>query len=141
MMQACCERIAEPQSPRPSGCASLADIVAWRALEAVGPAAATTSRYSLSGFISAMEVKVNLPPFAAASHTRSNSSARDDARMIASLVALSAASMRVRRSFWTSVRALSSARSKFSSANDTLSANRCSSSENSEVKVSLSSDI
>ena len=34
--------------------------------------------------------------------------------MIASLVALSAASMRVRRSFWASVRALSSARSKFS---------------------------
>ena len=44
MMQACCERIAEPQSPRPSGCASLVDIIAWRALEAVGPAAATTSR-------------------------------------------------------------------------------------------------
>ena len=75
MMQACCERIAEPQSPRPSGCASLADIVAWRALDAVGPAAATTSRYALSGFISAMEVKVNLPPFAAASHTNWNSSA------------------------------------------------------------------
>ena len=28
MMQACCERIAVPQSPRPSGCASLADITA-----------------------------------------------------------------------------------------------------------------
>ena len=28
MMQACCERIAEPQSPRPSGCASLVDIAA-----------------------------------------------------------------------------------------------------------------
>ena len=28
MMQACCERIAEPQSPRPSGCASLVDITA-----------------------------------------------------------------------------------------------------------------
>src|SRR5947207_15884062 len=100
-MQACCERIAEPQSPRPSGWAALDDIVAWRALEAVGPAAATTSRYSLSGFISAMEVNVNLPPLAAASHTSSNRSARDDARMIASLVELSAASIRVRRSFWT----------------------------------------
>jgi len=88
-----------------------------------------------------MLVELNLPPIAAASHTSSNSSARDDARMIASLVALSAASMRVRRSFWTSVLALSSARSKFSSANDTLSANRCSSSENSAVKVSLSSDM
>ena len=81
---------------------------------------------------------MNLPPLAAASHTRSNNSARDVARMIASLVALSAASMRVRRSFWISVRALSSAWSKFSSANDTLSAKRCSSSENSGVKVSLS---
>src|SRR5213080_1555335 len=98
-MQACCDRIAEPQSPRPSGRAALVDIVAWRALEAVGPAAATTSRYSLSGFTIAIEVKVNLPPFAAASHTSAYSSARDDARMIASLVALSAASMRVRRSF------------------------------------------
>jgi hypothetical protein len=99
MMQACCDRIAEPQSPRPSGCASLVDITASRALDAVGPSAATTSRKSLSGFIIAMEVKVNLPPFAAASHTSSNSSVRDDARMIASLVELSAASMRVKRSF------------------------------------------
>ena len=61
-----------------------------------------------------MVVEVNLPPFAAAWHTSSNSSLRDFARMIASLVALSAASMRVRRSFCSSVLAFSSARSKFS---------------------------
>ena len=85
-----------------------------RALAAVGPAAATMSRYSLFGFTSAMVVEVNLPPLAAASHTSSNSSLRDFARMIASLVALSAASMRVRRSFCSSVLAFSSARSKFS---------------------------
>ena len=70
---------------------------------------------------------VNLPPFAAASHTSSNSSVRDLARMIASLVALSAANMRVRRSFCASAFAFSSARSKLSSANDTFSAIRASS--------------
>jgi hypothetical protein len=61
--------------------------------------------------------------------------------MIASFVALREASMRVRRSFWTSVLALSSARSKFSSANDTLSVSRCSSSANSAVNVSFSEEM
>ena len=51
--------------------------------------------------------------------------------MIASLVAPSAANMRVRRSFCSSVFAFSSARSKLPSAKDTLSASRCSSSANS----------
>ena len=83
-------------------------------------------------------VEVNLPPCRAASHTSSNNSLRDLARMIASLVALSAANMRVRRSFCSSVLAFSSARSKLSSANDTLSASRCSSSTNSGVNASFS---
>ena len=61
--------------------------------------------------------------------------------MIASLVALSAANMRVKRSFWTSVLVFSSARSKFSSANETLSTSRCSSSANSGVNVSFSRDM
>jgi hypothetical protein len=102
---------------------------------------ATTSRKSSSGFISMIEVEVNLPPLAAASHTSSNSSAREVARMIASLVELSAASMRVRRSFCTSVLDLSSAWSKFSNAKDTLSTRRCNSSANSDVNVSFSSDM
>ena len=68
-----------------------------------------------------MVVEVNLPPVAAAAQTRSNSSVRDFARMIASLVALSAANIRASRSFCSSVLAFSSARSKFSSANETLS--------------------
>ena len=71
-----------------------------------------------------MLVELNRPPFAAASHTSSNSSVRDVARTIASLVALSAASMRPRRSFWASALAFSPARSKFSSANETFSAIR-----------------
>ena len=49
--------------------------------------------------------------------------------------------MRVRRSVWTSVLALSSTRSKFSSANDTLSVSRCNSSESSGVNVSFSIDM
>jgi hypothetical protein len=61
--------------------------------------------------------------------------------MIASLVALSAANIRPSRSFCSSVLAFSSARSKFSSANDTLSASRRSNSANSGVKVSFSSEI
>ena len=65
-----------PHSPRPSGCAGLIEIRTCRALAAVGPAAATTSRQSLSGLVSAMEVEVNLPPSAAASQTSSNNSAR-----------------------------------------------------------------
>ena len=85
-----------------------------------------------------MDVAVNLPPSAVAWHTRSNNSLRVVARTIASLVALSAASMRVRRSFCSSVFAFSSARSNVSSANDTLSASRCSSSVNSGVNASFS---
>ena len=49
--------------------------------------------------------------------------------------------MRVRRSFCPSVFAFSSARSKLSSANDTLSASRCSSSANSGVNVSASAEM
>ena len=71
-----------------------------------------------------MLVELNRPPFAAASHTSSNSSVRDVARTIASLVALSAASMRASRSFWASALAFSLARSKLSSANETFSAIR-----------------
>ena len=141
MMLALPERNAIPLMPRPSGCASLTDILTSRALAAVGPAVATMSRYSLFGFTSAMVVAVNFPPLAAASHTSSNSSLRDLARIIASLVALSAASIRVRRSFCSSVLAFSSARSKLPSAKDTLSASRCSSSANSGVNVSICEEI
>ena len=71
-----------------------------------------------------MVVELNLAPFTAASQTSSNSSARDFARMMASLVALSAANIRVRRSFCASVFAFSAARSKLSSATETFSAMR-----------------
>ncbi len=54
-----------------------------------------------------MLVELNLPPCAAASHTSSNISVRDLARMIASLVALSAANIRVSRSFCSSAFAFS----------------------------------
>ena len=140
-MQGRLVRNAVPQSPRPSGRSSSTDTLTCRVVSAVGPAAATMSSSSLSGLTRAMVVEVNLPPFAAALHTSSNSSARDLARMIASLVALSAANIRVRRSFWLSVLAFSSARSKFPIANDTLSASRCSSSANSGVNVSFSEEM
>ncbi len=55
--------------------------------------------------------------------------------MIASLVALSAANMRDSRSFCSSARAFSSARSKLASANDTFSASRCNSAIISGLKV------
>ncbi len=71
-----------------------------------------------------MVAQLNFAPSAAASHTSSNSSARDFARMIASLVALSAANMRESRSFCASALAFSLARSKLSSATDTFSAIR-----------------
>ena len=50
-----------------------------------------------------MLVELKRPPLAAASHTSSCSSVRDFARMIASLVALSAANMRPSRSFFSLV--------------------------------------
>ena len=64
------------------------------------------------------------PPCAAASQTSSYSSVRVLARMIASLVALSAANMRVNRFFCSSALAFALARSKLSSANETFSAIR-----------------
>ena len=74
-----------------------------------------------------MLVELNLPPCAAAWQASSNISVRDFARMIASLVALSAANIRVSRSFCSSALAFSFARSKLSSANETFSAIRASS--------------
>ena len=93
-------------------------------LLAVGPATATISIMSMSDLARRMLVELNRPPFAAASHTSSNSSAREVARTIASLVVLRADSMRASRSFWASVFAFSLARSKFSRANETFSAIR-----------------
>ena len=58
--------------------------------------------------------------------------------MIASLVSLSAANMRVSRSFCSSALAFSSARSKLSSAKETFSASLSSSSTNSGVNASFS---
>ncbi len=83
---------------------------------------------------------MNLPPVAAASQTSWYNSLRDFARMIASLVALSAANMRDSRSFCSSARAFSSARSKLASANDTFSASRCNSAIISGLKVPNSLD-
>ncbi len=117
-------RNALPQSPRPSGRSALVETFTRRMLLAVGPATATVSMSSLSDLARMMLVELNRPPFAAASHTSSNSSARDVARTIASLVVLSAPSMRASRSFWASAFAFSLARSKFSSANETFSAIR-----------------
>ena len=126
-MQACRERNAVPQTPRPSGTAALVETFRRRALSAVGPAEATILKESLSGLTRRMLVELNRPPCAAAVHTSSNISVRDLARMIASLVALSAANIRVNRSFCSSAFAFAFARSKLSSANETFSAIRASS--------------
>ena len=98
-MQGRLVRNAVPLSPRPSGRASSTDNLTCRVVSAAGPAAATILSRSLPESAYAMVAEVNRPPFAAASHTISNSSVRDLARMMASLVALSAANIRVRRSF------------------------------------------
>ena len=124
-------------SPRPSGCASLIDN---RDLARAGGgrpggrddlqiiAVGSRQRDGGRGELAALRGGLRTPDRTVR--------LRDLARTIASLVALSAANMRVRRSFCSSVLAFSSARSKFSSANDTLSASRCSSSANSGVNVS-----
>ncbi len=98
-MQGRLVRNAVPLSPRPSGRVSSIDNLTYRVVSAAGPEAATILSRSLPGVTNAMVAEVNLPPFAAASHTISNSSLRDLARMMASLVALSEANIRVRRSF------------------------------------------
>ena len=98
-MQGRLVRNAVPLSPRPSGRFSSTDNLTCRVVSAAGPEAATILSRSLPESANAMVVDVNLPPPAAASHTRSNSSSRDLARMMASLVALSEANIRVRRSF------------------------------------------
>ena len=117
-------RIAMPVMPRPSGRAASADNWTFMDRSRSGPAAATFSRNSASGFSSAIAVEVKSPPRSAASQTNSNSSARDLARVIASFAALSAANMRVVRSRCSSALAFSAARSKLSSAKETFSAMR-----------------
>jgi len=139
-MQGCRERNAAPLSPRPSGRAALIDTFTFRVVSAVGPATAAISRKSLSRLARLMVVEVNLPPFAAASHTISNSCGRDLARMIASLVALSAANIRLSRSFCSSVFCFSSTRSKLSRANETFSASLPRSSTRSSVNAASSQE-
>ena len=103
MMQGAFVRNAVPVSPRPSGrSAEIAKrVLLTRSLFC--PFEAAIRRNSSPGSASAIVVEVNLPPSTAAAQTSSNISARDLARMIASLVALSAANMRVSRSFCSSV--------------------------------------
>jgi len=115
-MRACPERNAAPLSPRPSGRAALIETFTFRVVSAVGPATAAMSRKSLSGLARLMVVEVNFPPFAAASHTISNSCVRDLARMIASLVALRAPNMRFNLRKARSLPLRAASRSKLSSA-------------------------
>ncbi len=110
-------RKAVPVNPRPSGCAVVVATLTVLENSALGPVTATIRRKSLPGSARAMVVAVNLPPRTAASHTRSKSFSRVSARMIASLVALRAETMQVRRAF-------SSSRSSLSRANAMFSANR-----------------
>src|SRR5258708_2736755 len=76
-MQGCRERNAAPLSPRPSGRAALIETFTFLVVSAVGPATAAMSRKSLLRLAKLMVVEVNLPPFAAASHTISNNCTRD----------------------------------------------------------------
>src|SRR5467141_778264 len=85
-----------------------------------------------------MVAEVNVPSKTAASHTSSNNCARVLARMIASLVALRASNIPVRRSFCFSALAFSSARSKLSRANETFSAIRA---KSSMISLSAAQDL
>jgi hypothetical protein len=127
MMQACAtgSPCPEPASRRCDSLADTAHLVRARGGRAGGGG---DVEKSLSGFVSEMEVKVNfaaLPRFRTPVRTVLPATSRNDR-----LVGCAQRRQHARQALLlTSVLALSSARSKFSSANDTLSANRCSSSE------------
>ena len=127
LTQGCRVRKAVPVRPRPSGSDAVVANTWFLTTFALGPFEATTRRNSELGSASAIVVELNFAPCTAPAQTRSNSSVRERARMIASLVALSAANIRASRSSCSSTFAFSSARSKFSRANETFSPIRASS--------------
>ncbi len=84
-------RNAVPVMPRPSGKDSVIANLRLRISPASAPVEATTCSRSELGSLNAIVAELNFAPCTAASQTIVNSSARDFARTIASLVALRAA--------------------------------------------------
>src|SRR5216683_7665303 len=138
LTQGCCARNADPVNPRPCGSDSVIANSDSRISPAPGPVEATTRRYNESDSARATVAEPNFAPCTAAWQTISNSSARDLARMIASLVALRDANIRARRSVSWSAFAFLSARSKLSRANETFSASRASSAT---ISLSAAQDL